>query len=759
MLARAYALLIYLLMILGLGYIVLVGGGVVSGAYFRWQATTFGLTVGLSGVWLLWRGISQRARWPAIGVEWALVVAGLAAGLSWAASPDWRVGAARVFQLAGFALVFYLAIDVLDAGFPRTAIIDALIVVSGAALAMSLLEVYAYYFGRWEALWTQELYRPVTLLDHPNLLMGLSNLVLPFLFTAWQRYRNAWARSGMILWGVAYVANIPFASSRGAMLGLAIMIAVVLGYEIRRRQFDLVQQGLDQLRGYGKWWVIGGGGLIVAALALLLVYQSASPSHGGIFSRFSIWAVAVEIIADHFWLGAGPGRFGFEAAHVASTPPGFWPIHAHSVFWQTFGEFGLVGVLALAGLVGIFGRAALRAIKVSSGPARLEAVAGGLGLLGYAAQNVVDDQTHVLATMIPLMLICALVITASPIRRSRTPMISLGVLLAIVWGFQAQWLYAYAAFDEARQRYDVGDVAGAYELTQAAGQRDPAFAFYATSAGLLAAELGDWPDAKQHFERAVKVEAGLAMTQANLGIARWQAGDRAGGREAMEAAAAIAPQAPTIRLAAGQLAESQGEETAAEAHYAAALTQRPDWRENAFWQATPLRQKIWALVPAGSPESSPAAVARALTVGEIETARTLLEAYFETENLWLPEETRMRLLNGDLALAEGRIEAAMEDYRQSLFVLANPSLEGTGYRFWSRYGIWLYEREPLPMDAAPGLRPLDYDPATDLPRFERLTEWMWNNQSCADSRRVDRALLMLEPDNLAARSRLYQLCQ
>src|SRR3989304_2358309 len=85
-----------LLIVLSLGYVVLVGGGVTSAAIFRWQLITFGLSLALFGGWLIWRGVVRRARWPITGLEWALGGAALAALLSLLASPDWRLGLARL---------------------------------------------------------------------------------------------------------------------------------------------------------------------------------------------------------------------------------------------------------------------------------------------------------------------------------------------------------------------------------------------------------------------------------------------------------------------------------------------------------------------------------------------------------------------------------------------------------------------------------------------------------------------------------------
>src|SRR3990172_11153812 len=101
-----------LLIVLSLGYVVLVGGGVTSAAIFRWQLITFGLSLALFGGWLIWRGVARsgRARWPLTGLEWALGGAALAALLSLLASPDWRLGLARLSEVGAWGALFFVLV-------------------------------------------------------------------------------------------------------------------------------------------------------------------------------------------------------------------------------------------------------------------------------------------------------------------------------------------------------------------------------------------------------------------------------------------------------------------------------------------------------------------------------------------------------------------------------------------------------------------------------------------------------------------------
>lgn len=746
--------------ILILGYLILVGGGVTSNADWQWQASTWVLAISLSAIWLIWRVGLHKAAWPITGLEVTLLIGFTSAGLSWWFSPDWRMGAARLLQLLGFLLVFYVAVDCLDAGAFAEIVIDALILISGLALAIGLLEVYAFYQGRWGLLGVVEWYRPVTLLGHPNLLMGLANLILPFVGLAWRRYQNVFSRTGLILWCFCYVATTPFASSRGAMLGLVVMIVVGLIGLVSQRQSATTEKVIGRLRG-GIWWLAGAGALVIVVLVGLFLYQSSYGSHGGVLSRFVIWQIAAQVIANNFWLGAGPGRFGFEAARYGAVPPGFWPIHAHSVFWQTFGEFGLLGVGAFSILVGRFSGLVAQAIRQTTGRARWPAVAGGLALLGYGIQNVVDDQTHVIATMIPLMLVCAVVLTVRPVTRGRGSLAWLSIPLVVGGAVQGQWLRAYAAFDQGRQYYQAGQWSAALDLIQSAQSQDSGLAFYDSSAGLVAARLGNWPVAQTYFENAARIEDGLAMAQVNVGLARWQNGDRAGGLAALQRAVVIAPGSETIQYILGQMAETLDETSLAEESYQQVVLIRPDWHTHEFWQSTPTRQQSWLAAPRPTLTNMEAVadVKNALASGNVGMARGLLDNYFSQGDSWQPRKIRMILLAGDVAIQDGQIDPAMRLYQKALISLANPSLEGSGAAFWTRYGIWLYEREPLPIDLAPGWPLLDYRPNEDLSRFEKLLDWAAEHWPCAESRSIAQAVNDLQPGHQQSQAILAIECQ
>ncbi len=730
-----------------LGLVTLTDGG-----QFRWQLVTLILCILLFGGWLLWRGGVRRVGWPVTGLEWAFGGAILASGLSLIASPDWRLGLARLIPLAGAAALFYLIVDWLDAGFPRRTLVHALVWVSGAALSLGCLEVYFHYtyVGHWRDLLTRPPYRLVSLLGHPNLMAGFVNLALPFLPILWQNDQRAWVRSGLLLWGLCYLFCLLFASSRGGLLGLATAVAVWGGGWVGQRGWSSTQRLGAGLRRHG--WQVGGVlGLSAAILVGLFIYQSLHPVHGGLFdSRSYIWRLAAKVVAAHLWLGAGPGRLGLEIARLISAPPDYWPLHAHSLFWQVFGEFGVIGVMSLVGVIVCLAWVVKHSLRGAQGGAAY-APPACVSLLAFGMHQLVDDLTLAPAVLVALALVGALAVTSGPatIRRGRIPVLVMGVPLLLIGLLQAQWLWAYAVFDQARQAYGRGDPAQALALAQQAALRDPALPFYNVEAGLLAAEVGDWAAAEASFERALLREDGLAFIWANLGIARAHQADAGGAVEALNVAAGLAPRSPTILLAAGRVAEAAGQWPTAEAYYRIALNLRPDWADRPFWAESEERAKVReAALASASASSDPSlAVREALAAGRLAEAERLIAASLSNPDLpsyWRPG---MLVLSGDMRWVEGEAQSAMRLYAEALAQLARPSIEGTGGKFWRTYGFWLYRREPAPVDSVPGLQPLDVTPDM-LARFAQLAAWTKAGGDCAALQLINRQRLGLDPHAL-----------
>jgi probable O-glycosylation ligase (exosortase A-associated) len=138
--------------------------------------------------------------------------------------------------------------------------------------------------------------------------------------------------------------------SRGGFLGLAaLFVAYYLGWVIRRRE-------------YAKGVLLGALGLgliVVGVLALapedfiermtsIREYDQDESAMG----RIDAWRASRAMFADHTFLGVGAGAFS-EAYGKRYKPidavSNVWR-EAHSAFFQTLGELGLLGILTLYAL-------------------------------------------------------------------------------------------------------------------------------------------------------------------------------------------------------------------------------------------------------------------------------------------------------------------------------------------------------------------------------------------------------------------------
>jgi O-antigen ligase len=118
--------------------------------------------------------------------------------------------------------------------------------------------------------------------------------------------------------------------------------------------------------------------------------------------------------------GDGAGGFEVRFAHDRRVPETVRD--PHSLYLQTLGELGLVGALALVGMIGAFGWAAVAARLRPRAMSRAPAAAAAAGLSVWAAHCIVDwDWQMPALTGLALLLAAALLPTGvSRRRRTRT---------------------------------------------------------------------------------------------------------------------------------------------------------------------------------------------------------------------------------------------------------------------------------------------------------------------------------------------------
>jgi O-antigen ligase len=252
---------------------------------------------------------------------------------------------------------------------------------------------------------------------------------------AWALYLRAFGGSGS--YDVASVSAdatrrlaAPLGYSNGLGLFAAIGILLALGIAVRLRRplaaapVLVLGPALYFTYSRGAWLALGAGALaavalapprlprpailavtaaVVAFLALALVrvggpvgayheFSHAAPTvkadkNRRLFSlsgssRAQYWHVAWKDVEAHPWLGSGAGSF--QRRWLRFRPAALPVLDAHSLYLETLAEVGLVGLVLLAGLLGLPLVAAFRA---RGDPLAVPALAGYVAYLVHAAQD------------------------------------------------------------------------------------------------------------------------------------------------------------------------------------------------------------------------------------------------------------------------------------------------------------------------------------------------------------------------------------
>src|SRR5438876_1017394 len=106
--------------------------------------------------------------------------------------------------------------------------------------------------------------------------------------------------------------------------------------------------------------------------------------------RLNFWRAGLAIFVDHPVVGTGPGTFGIvHAAYQRDVR--YYARDAHSLYVQTAAEQGVVGLAALAGLLGVLVTTWIGALRASQQTPAYPLVAGiGLGLGAFFVHSGLD---------------------------------------------------------------------------------------------------------------------------------------------------------------------------------------------------------------------------------------------------------------------------------------------------------------------------------------------------------------------------------
>lgn len=220
------------------------------------------------------------------------------------------------------------------------------------------------------------------LVSHPNLLGHLAVVVVGLILVLADR---RWVLAGLLL----ALALIWFSGSRGAIIGLAPLVAFWLG-------------------SLGALWrrVALGAICVLLLLAIWLGTNNDLGRFSTVFdssyystaSRMAIWRSASSVIRDYPWAGVGWGNFPhYYALRGAEGAIENTLSHAHNLALQFLTESGVLGLSGLAGLLG--------GIAITLG--RTRAWAGLVLLVSVLLLNLFDYSFFNVVVYYPLWLAVA----------------------------------------------------------------------------------------------------------------------------------------------------------------------------------------------------------------------------------------------------------------------------------------------------------------------------------------------------------------
>ncbi|MEL7673328.1 MAG: O-antigen ligase family protein [Chloroflexota bacterium] len=594
-------------------------------------------------------------------------------------------------------LLLYLLVDLMRRGWAG-AFRAALLVVALGIVAVSAVEVSAWYFGwlgepGWfpVARWSSPL---PPLLPTLDLALNISTIqgntvavLISLVATGAVAARSRWRRVGLSALALSLLVIEFLTFSRGGLLGALVAIGVLFA-------FGAVRWGgqSGRLRGLLQPRVVLAATLIaVLGVGLLMVVWSARPQRGASDQgRLDAWRSAVAMASDRPLTGVGAGLFGralrsYRDPDLAQDKL----VSAHNLPLNVLAETGVPGLLMLLWIALRFLRAWWRAWSAAD-PARRLWLEGALAALAAYAVHSLVDTFPLTSSVLPLLIAVAYVLAVPAPAHIAAPR----ARRAIAWagiGLIALYGAALLVFDVAQgwmlasqRAVEQGDLDAALTRARRAQTWDPALSLYdvqeAYVLGLLASErpteyLRPAIDAHQ---AALALEPTFDLGWANLAGLYAQAGDQAAAQEAMRRAAAINPQMAVYWwwLEEGERALAENPDLAEyvrdrdPAGLRAFLRddERPAGLRLYVALLADQREEAARLVPEAQREGGWLAhLALGMHAQEVLRDPALALTWLARAVNARPEDERPALSRAEVEIATGRLDAAEADARRALF--------------------------------------------------------------------------------------------
>ena len=618
------SVLAWFLIVLGVIYLVALGGGAFIGLYSTPLRiiSVATLTIALA-VWLVlaWR----RPFWrPNSSFALALAVSFAALVITLLLSDRPRLGADYVAYAALLTGAYLLQQRLFAHPFfgPR---LGSLAIVLGYALGiLYVIRVFSFWIEFWAQVGrlTVPPFRPGfegLAFGHPGTFATVM-ILLWLASVAHLGLSTKRSRVVVAVLGLLVIFVVISSGARGAWLGIA--VAALAGAAVWLLSHERRQALARHLRsGRVRVGVAASAvGLGVVALALFPAIASRLGA-GGEGVRAAFYASALRMFQDDPLTGQGPGMWVVERArYTLPAEQDYYIPHAHNLFLQTVAELGLVG--AIAGVVVVIALARLVWLGIRSTDALAQRLgwASLVALVYLAVHQLVDFYPNMAALGFLLALLIARLDAVSPpeppwnasIGSAAPPVLGgrLAVIaLALATVVSAGWLLRTeaAALDGqlATDAANAGDWPAALVAARRAVAADSELPPYLFTQGLAAAHEGHLEEARDAIRRAAEIDdfptAWLDVAQLEL-----QLGNGDAARDAIGRAMRLGFQNPQVAFGAMTILEALGDRDAAVSAAADALVVAPSLVGEPLLMSSPAMQEIRsAAIPIATERGGP----------------------------------------------------------------------------------------------------------------------------------------------------------
>ena len=263
--------------------------------------------------------------------------------------------------------------------------------------------------------------------------------------------------------------------------------------------------------------------------------------------RYQYWQSALDANATDRWKGIGPGTFEYWWARSGTTM-GFIR-DAHTLYFETLAEAGIVGFALLAGLFGLLLVAAVRRMLRGDPDLKIWIAAAAGGLAAFMTSAAVEWVWEVGAIACAMLLLAAVILagreTDAP-RTSRAQRVVLVVLAVASLGVIAVPMAAELALRDSRAAASAGRVADALQDARSAQRLQPYAATPALQRALVLEQAGALADAASSARTATSREPTNWRTWFVLARIEARRGESATGVAALREARRLNPRSQVV---------------------------------------------------------------------------------------------------------------------------------------------------------------------------------------------------------------------